>query len=53
MSLLLFWNGSQNVDIQYTEVVEFDMELNKLVAMNTELNKIVTMTAYAELEDNS
>jgi hypothetical protein len=62
--LLLFWNGtSTTVDIEYTEVVGFTLELSKTVPLTVklyktatatvELNKIVSLTTYGELEDNS
>lgn len=41
------------VNIEYTEVAAFTVELAKVVTLMVELAKVVTMTAYAELEDNA
>lgn len=66
MSLLLFWNGTGEVspvDIEYTEVVSFTVELAKVMPLtvecyktasaSVELAKVMSLTAYAELEDNA
>ena len=51
---------TDTVDISYTEIAPFNLELNKIigvnmrlnkiVALNLELNKVVTMNDYEELE---
>ena len=45
MSLLLFWySPDQNVNIGYTEVLEFDVQLDKVMSFTSTLNKVVTMS---------